>query len=285
MAEYFIRQGNREEGPLDLFSVVRRIRSGRITRETLIARTGEEQFRSAAAFEELREVLVEAEQAGSVPGQERRMQLGYLALMRGGVEFLMQHVTVCVYAGIFLLTLILGAALLVSIFGTLVGTLLAGVFGAFTFFLFLISMLRRCRMQLVGPRFFRDVLKRFGKQLLVVSLPLGILVFALPVVIAHFMGPLALIIILFPGSLVMLWLFYAPVLVVDRGMKANAALRQSFAMMGSIGGDNFITLYLVLLTNFIAATIPVFLLVTLPITLSALCEVYDTQFNQFYAEL
>ncbi len=281
--QYYIEEEHHQLGPFDLISMIRKIRNGQVGRQTPVMVQGEETYRPAESIDDLADVFIEME-SSVVVEEAPKVSLGFMQLAKRGAEFFAQNLIMSVYTGVFLLL----AVILNTIIATVTGTgpvfiIIAGIIGYFLFSLYLMATLRKARMQLLSGHFFVNMVKRSGLHILGVSALIALPVFVVPTILASLAGPLLLALILLPGSLLMMWFFYAPFYAADHGMGTIDALSASMHAVRSIGGDNFISLYLVLFVNFIAATIPIFLLLTLPITIGALCEVYDDHFNQFNA--
>lgn len=281
--EFYIEHERQHVGPYDVMSVIRKIRNGEITRQTLIHEEGDETSRAVGEDPLFSEIFAEMDREGAGEEGDNKLTLGIKELFRNATDVLLQNMVMSVFTGIALF-LIIVSVLGVYMFShnVVVTSLLGAILGYFLFTLYQMSILRKTRMQLIGKRFFVSLIKRSGRQLLIVSAIIGTLVFALPVLLSQLVGPLALALILLPGSFVLLAMFYAPILVADRGIGAMAALRGSISAVKSLGRDNIITIYLVLLINFIGAgAFFVPLLITLPLTIAILCEIYDDHLNQF----
>lgn len=281
--EYFIEYERQHYGPYDLISMIRKVRNGQVTRETVIICEEIETPTPAGEIPVFSEVFHELEREGNEEMNAPRLHLGFAPLVKSALEVLMTNLSLCVYTGVFLLAVIMVAFALYSISGNgVVTALLGSIAGYFFFALYQMAVLRKTRMQLLTGAFFISMCKRFGLQLLIVSALAGACVFALPILLAQVMGPVMLALILLPGSLLMLALFYAPILVADRGVSAAEAIRGSIGALKSLGSDNFIVIYMLLVMNYIAACLFMIpLLITLPMTVAAFCELYDDHLNQF----
>ena len=56
-------------------------------------------------------------------------------------------------------------------------------------------------------------------------------------------------------------------------------ISSSAAFLKKLGGDNIVTIYTLILINYIAAAPIIFLLITLPLTVAVLNEVYDDNYS------
>lgn len=280
--EYFIEYESQQYGPYDMMSMIRKIRNGQITRETVLYEAGEETPVRASDVAKFYEVFIELDQEIQEDGQDNRLSLSFKRLFRGAWDLLMMNLVTSVYTGALLLFVVVLGFIAYTAVGGLVGAFLGSILGYFLFGLYQLAILRKTRMQLVTGHFFIALVKRSGLQLLIVSAIAGSLIFAIPLLLSQLLGPLAMALILIPGSVIMLTLFYAPILVADRGIGATEAIRGSMSAIKSLGGDNFITIYMFFLMNYIGASILLVpLLFTLPMTVAAFCELYDDHLNQF----
>lgn len=281
--EFFIEHERQNYGPYDLMSMIRKIRSGQITAHTVVFSGGEETGRHASDIPVFYEVFMELAREANEESYDGAAPLTLVGLLKGALETFSLNLILSLYTGTLLL-LIIGLCLAIYVLtgGILVTALVGGIAGCFLFALYQMAILRKTRMQLVGLGFFIGIIKRCGLALLLVSVITGVFVFAVPIILTEAVGPVALALILLPGSFIMLAALFAPMLAVDRGMGGIEALRGSCAALRTLGRDNIITLYLLLLMNFIgAAFLLVPLLMSLPLTIAALCEVYDEHLNQF----
>lgn len=282
MDEFYIDYNHQQLGPYDLMTMIRKIRNGQITRETIVYASSVEGAQKAGDLHHFFEIFIEAEQERAQAGSGEKRPLSFVQMIKAGLESLTMNLVMSVYTGIFLIVFVA----VVGAFFTLIGggavlMLLISIVAYFLFSLYLLAILRKTRMQLLSMQYFKSILQRSGLQLLIVSALLGLVIFGIPGLIAVFTGPVALALILLPGSVLMMLFLFAPIAVADRGLKAKEALLFSKQAVMSLGRDNFIALYLVLLVNFIGgAILLVPLLLTLPVTISALCEVYDEHFNE-----
>ncbi len=281
MDEFYIEYNHQQLGPYDLMTMIRKIRNGQVTRDTIVQVSSMEGARKAGDWHHFFEVFIEADQERAQGNSSEKRSLSFVQMIKAGLETLSMNLVMSVYTGIFLIAFVLiVGALFALIGGGAVLMLLIGIVAYFLFSLYLLAILRKTRMQLLSAQYFKSILKRSGLQLLAVSSLLGLLIFGVPGVIAALTGPFALALILLPGSVLMMLFLFAPIAVADRGLKAKEAMQFSKQAMKSLGRDNFIALYLVLLVNFIGGTLLLVpLLLTLPVTIAALCEVYDDHFN------
>lgn len=281
--EYYIEYESQRYGPYDMMSMIRKIRNGQVTHETIVFEAGEDTPLRASDVARFYEVFIELEQEGQEEGPDSKLSLGFKRLFKGAWELLAMNLVASVYTGALLLFVVVFGFAAYATVGEFVGAFLASILGYFLFGLYQMAILRKTRMQLVTGNFFVALVKRSGLQLLIVSAIAGSIIFAVPILLAQItVSPLPLALILIPGSFVMLALFYAPILVADRGIGAFEAIRGSISAIKSLGSDNFITIYMFFLMNYIGASLLLVpLLLTLPMTVAAFCELYDDHLNQF----
>ncbi len=281
--EFYIELERQHYGPYDLMSIIRKIRSGQIIEETVIFAAGEEEGSPAGRMPVFRDVFLEMADEAATDGTERATSLKFSFLLKNAFETFAMNLVMSLYTGMLLLGIIILGLAIYTVTGNFeITALLGSIFGCYAFMLYQMAILRKTRMQLIGFGFFTSIIRRRGLHLLIVSAILGTIVFAIPIILSDTVGPMTLALILLPGSFILFAMVYAPFFVADRGIGAFEAMRCSCSSLSSLGRDNVITLYLVFLLNFIGAGIlGVPLLLSLPLTLTALCEVYDEQLNQF----
>ena len=284
---YYIEEENgQRSGPFDLVSMVRKIRGHRVTPQTMILLDREETHgRPASHLPEFGDIFKEIagqqqQVATQEPGEFRTIRI--IPALKNGIEFVTNNFLATICTGAVLLMQVIAVFLLsmLSFGNSFLHATLAVFVCYFLFAIYQIIILRLSRMQLITPEFLSALLKRSVFPLLIISLAVGF-IFLIPVLLSLAVSPLALVLILMPGTLLMIPYLYAPLLVYDQGISASEALSLSKKMMKDIGKDNAMTLYMILLINFVAAAfllIPVIL--TLPITLAAMSEIYDEYFSR-----
>jgi hypothetical protein len=282
--EFYLELDGRKQGPFDTIAMIRKIRGGRLKRMDVVWLGWDGDRVSAVDIADFQLIFDEYDE--EVFSQEMKpvaqRVYGVKDLIMGGVEFVMQNPIVLVFTGIFFVLGLGGAALFSSI--PMAGLLFSSVWFYGVFSVFQVSMLRKNRMQLVTPEFLSVVLIRFGVQLGIASAIMGLIIFGLPGFLAHVTAqPLVMLLMLLPGSVVWMFFFFAPLLIMDRGMKAIPALGYSFNMVRRMGSQNMITIYTTLILNYIVAPSGILLVISLPVTLIAMCELYDSFFNQYEA--
>lgn len=274
--DYYIFNGEQLDGPFDLISMVRKIRNDRLYRKSMVCTHPDYPPRCADEFPELLGVFDEEEDdtlAEMKPDRHHRLSLGYL--LKEGVDFLRTNQIMSVFSGLVLMAALAGSFALGHI---LEGVGLYIITSVWCYYLFMVLQaltIRKTRMQIITGDFLSNMFRVMGMRLLMLSTLAGMLTIALPLILIHFAGLYALGLILFPGSLVMLMLLFAPLLIVDRNYTVSEAIQKSAKMAFGSGTDNMTTLYFLLLINFIAGPFVIALLITLPITMSALSVAYD----------
>ena len=103
--------------------------------------------------------------------------------------------------------------------------------------------------------------------------------FSIPAFTSVFSIPLAVALLFIPGTLVVCFTYFAGLLIVDRGFSTLQSIKGSAGFLKKLGGDNTVTIYTLILINYIAAAPLILLLVTLPLTVAALNEIYDEHYS------
>lgn len=282
--EYFLEINGRKTGPFDAVAMMRKIRGGRVKR-TDVVWLGWSGDRVSAFdvpdfhefFDEYDDLRLQQEMKAVVP-----MLPTIKDMLVSALDLVMQNLVILVFTGVFLAVAFGGAALLSVI--PVLGSALSGVWFFIVLALYQIVLLRKNRMQLVTPDFIVTVFKRFGVHIAIAASIIGVLVLGLPALLAQLADmPLLMMLVLLPGSLVWMVFYFAPLLVVDRGLKGFSALGYSVNMMRRVGGQNLITFYTLLIINYIVAPTGLLLVISLPLTMLAISDMYDNFFNQFEA--
>ena len=284
LMEYFVEKNGKPVGPYDLMSMIRKVRNKAINTEDKVIVGAGGEAKPAFEIAELREIFDESERFISVEPLKNDgiTTLKFDELMGKGLEFFKNHANLSLITGVFLLIVVFGNYLLNSVFSSLLFVVFSSIWNCFAFSVFQIIILRKTRMQLASSHYIIKTVKRYSLQLLIYSAIVGLAILIIPLSVTSLSGsPYPLLLILFPGSLLMMAFFYVPILIVDQGVPALQAFGQSLSFLKRMGGENSALLYTFLLANFIAATLLVLpILITLPITFGILSEMYDEHYNQ-----
>lgn len=277
MTDYYIFDGNRRVGPYDMVAIIRKIRNYSVFRETPLYRDFDEEAQPAVRMPEFYDVFNELEQEPTLSDKRELPRLTFPATLKSGYEFLKLNTFSTVLTGLMLLVFLVSVAVFSKVIGGIPLGIIVSTFGYFAFVIYLLCIHRKSRMQLLTREFYHITFRKCGLRLLVVATITAATVFYLPIFIGAFAGPaVEYFLILIPGTFILTFLFFAPLLIVDRGMKPIPALKASIHNLRSLGFDNTLVIYLLILLNFSPLVI-----ITLPITLGALCEIYDTHFNEY----
>jgi len=209
-----------------------------------------------------------------------KAHITFKSLIERAKDFLETHSLGIPIAGGFILGIIVAIFLMQSLIPIDIGfKIAAGVFGYFIFMLMQVSYMRMVRMQPLSIGFITSTIKRYGLSMLGASAIIATIAFSIPAMLGNLSMPLAIILLFIPGTLVVCFTYYAPILIVDRGFSAIQAVTGSAAFLKKLGADNIVTIYTLILINYIAAAPIILLLVTLPVTVAVLNEIYDDHYS------
>lgn len=282
--QYFIEENGQKIGPFDFISMIRKIRCGRLTRKDVVYLDYLGDRVTAGQLSELEDIFTEyddaIEQTSVAPDVVTNLSL--MRLVKDGVEYLERNMIVPVIVGAYLLCVVVCTGILVKRFPEMIAYPLSAVL-AFTLFSALqVGMLRKNRMQIVTSEYLSSSIRRSGFSLFTISVITGLLSVGIPCIAAiHFHNPLLYGLIVFPGSFVWFLLFFAPLLVIDRGISSFAAMGHSGTLWRKIGFGNLVVLYTLWMTNYILGATGILLVITLPLTIVVMCDIYDSYFNQY----
>ena len=280
--EYFIVVEGAKQGPFDIVSMIRKIRNGQLLPDSLITDTAIGDPVPAMEFSNLREVFEEQAVIGNTENTQpvHTTSITFKSLFERAKDFLDSHSMGIPIAGGFILTIIIAAFAIKSLIPIdLVHPLIASIIGYFIFMLMQASYLRMVRMQPLSIGYIISTLKRYGVSMFVVSIIVGITAFGIPAIASSFSVPLAIILLFIPGTLITCFTYFAALLIIDRGFSPMQGISSSAAFLKKLGGDNIVTIYTLILINYIAAAPIIFLLITLPLTVAVLNEVYDDNYS------
>lgn len=274
--DYFIHvEGQTPEGPLDLVAIIRRIRNGSITEETLIAVGGQGNPRQIVSYTEFSTFFAEdrALLAGAAGVVVRRRTL--LGQLKVGFEFLNENWWVSIYSGAFMFLWVM----IWAVFGkpeSLFGITLAIFLSYFLTGPYLYGLMRLMRGH---PLAFGSVLShtlRGSVGLVVASLIVAMLMLPLAALITKVLSGTGLVlgVPLFFIVLLTLWtaFAYVPLLVLEKKRDFYDAVRESLAATFGRGAEKLGIVFALVAINFILFPL---LLLILPISMAGLLDMYE----------
>lgn len=264
--QYFIITDHGEEGPYDLLSIVRKVKNGSLTAETKVRLDGQTEPTTAAQAEGIAELFApEDEEEKTTASLNDVRQYDVKRIFLEGWEFVSMHQTTVITTGLFIVMALIGGVICARV-------PLVGIALTFTFLFVLFS----CYVYLItkktrGQAFhFIDILPILQSSL--VPLTLAGLVLSIPVI-------LGTILLLVPGLFVITFYLFTPMLIMEQKRGFWEAMEVSRKKVMSMGSHNIGVLLALVVANFVGLICFLFpLLITLPLTVSELSEIYDDQF-------
>lgn len=268
--EYYVVSDKGEEGPFDLVSIVKRVRGGKVTRDTLIRNTPGGEALPAAQVPTMAEFFVEhTSQASRTNYEEAARKSRTYDLKQtfvNGVNFLKLNQAAAVYTGLYLIVTIATIAIfrLPGIAGALITACLCYIL--FSGFLFI--MLKRSRGQMFNLLGVIQEMKSHFLPLLLAG------------AIVSTLTGIGLVLLIGPGLLVLTCYIFTPLLILEKNMSFWEAMETSRKTVLNMGSHNMGVLLALVVANFLATILFLFpLLLTLPITTNALSEIYDDLYS------
>lgn len=269
--KFYIVDNGKKEGPFDLLAMIRKIRSGVVQTDTMIQTEGQASPQEAFSIPKLQDIFQEKEEADAASANLTFRKHSLQSCLRGGWMFFQSNQISTVYTGVFILALIMVTTLFhfaLSGFLRVPGYLAAAVLGFFGLSLYMFFILRMNRGQPTDVDFMKTVVVDYFKPLITAS---GCIALA-----ASF-GTILLVI---PGLFVLTMYIFTPLLIIDHKMEFWDAMETSRKLVLGSGIDNMGIIFALVVINFVGGLL-IFLplLFSLPVTMSALCEMYDELFN------
>lgn len=263
---YYIRYETHQDGPFDLVTMIRKIRKGTIPPETLVMEEKEQEAQPARQHPQLNGFFSEMENDYvSEEAVTTISNLNFSGIMAYGWDFFSNNLIAGFLSGITILaTLLYALIIIIATKASVIPSIfLTGI--AATFFLCgFIFLLQRLQRQL--PFSFSALNEFYGNNW--GNITLFSCVFSLII----FTGFLLFII---PGIILLGYIAFAPILVVDRNYHFWHAIESSYHTVK----NHKLKLHPIILglvgLNIIAGIFVLPLLVTLPITFVAVLELYN----------
>lgn len=277
---YYIQENGKTLGPLDLVGLIKKIRNGTVRKDTKVSKEADGEFNDASGVPELDEFFRDLEEGGAQRVSVQIADLSLKNVAQRGIRFLQLNPFATVYVAVFLLIAVTLA--LVSTQLPILGFLISVVLSFVMFSLVMYSMLRLARGQLIEFEELRIRLRASWKELAKLSglIAIGVMVLGLLVSFLTAASVVLFVVLAIPALFAVTFLIFVPLLILERNMPwREAVATSSNAILGG-GTQNLGVIFAVIVTNLVAAVLFVFpLLVVLPASLGALCELYDEMFH------
>lgn len=264
--QYYLITDQGEEGPFDLLALVRKAKNGALMPESMVRVDGEKTTAPASKTPGVADLFADLDEEDDVTASAHNVrQYDVKKLFLEGWEFVTAHQTTVIMTGLFMVIALIGGVICSNV--PLVGIALTFtfLFVMFSCYIFLIAKKTR------GQAFHLvDILPVLQRSL--VPLVLAGLVLSIPVIVG-------LILLLVPGLFVITFYLFTPMLIMEQKRSFWEAMEMSRKKVMSMGSHNIGVLFSLVVANFVAIICFLFpLLITLPLTMSELSEIYDDQF-------
>jgi hypothetical protein len=288
MNEYYIITDESRAGPYDIVALVRKIRNGSLTQDTLVEADASKQVKPAQEWSELVDFFSNDNEEVIENTAGHLQSHSLTRTLEGGVRFLQSNLISTVFSGVLILAVffLLAISLLLPDSMHLPGYIICFILSHFLLSFYMLSVLRMTRGQPVDIYIFSKIVPHIGQLFLaslLITIPadigLGFLVSGLTDS-SWVIAIIGLFIFAVPGLLALALFAFSPILIFDQNYKVFKAMQISFKSIVKSGTENTGVLFSLLAINFVAglfALLP--MAITLPITTSALTEIYDEFFG------
>lgn len=267
--QLYILENGSKDGPFDLITMIKKIRNHSVTAETMVFDEKNETPVPAGQHRKLQEVFRELEQETRTPHFSQGATYSFGKVMSVGWQFLQTNPVISLFTGVFLLTVIVMATLMHLLLPEPLRVLGYFVMIVLTFYLLSAYMMALLRMSHGQPV---DILKILGR---VGWYSQSLLVAASIVALLTLVG---MVLLAIPGLFVLTIYIFTPLLIIEGDMEFWDAMEASRKAIMSRGTDMLGIIFGLVVINFISAMLIIPLLISLPITFGALCELYDEFF-------
>jgi hypothetical protein len=264
---------------LDLLGIIRRIRTNSLEKRTLIATDVKSEPCEAYLYPELYELFVEQDrilQDAEYVTEEPNKNI--FSLLKHGVGILKDDMSSAALTGLFILMslAITGGANMEL--PTIAAALIAPLLCYFLFNSCLIAHLRLSRVQLLSFSLIGKTYKNKGLDLFLATLPPALLGFTLPWILSDYLGWKIWIFAALLIVPIMAYFLYLPVIIFDKEIGFKDALKLNHQAITQFGIGFFAQITILLGINLLVGP---FVLLTLPITMLAIMQLYDDYFVDY----
>ena len=264
---------------LDLLGVIRRIRTNNLDKRTMIATDVKSEPCEAYLYPELYELFMEQDrilQDAEYVVEDPNKNI--LSLIKHGVGILKDDMSSVAITGLFILFSLTITGVANMQLPMVVSAIIVPLICYFLFGSCLIAHLRLSRVQLLSLNLLGKTYKKRGLDLLLSILPPALLGFTLPWILSHYLGWRIWIfapILIIP---IISYFLYLPIIIFDKEISFKQAFILNHKAITQFGFSFFAQIIILLSINMLMGP---FILLTLPITLLAVMQLYDDYFVDY----
>ena len=264
MQYYYINNHNKKDGPHDLVTMMRRIRSGAVVPDTLIYKEHDAEAAPAFSINELSPFF-------NNPVEDVRTELesspeisSIIKIFKKGWRFTLEHQGMSVFAG--------GILLISWMFGMLANGILhntaSSIMASWIMFLFLQS----CFFA-VAIRLYRGQKTDMAFLEYTLAPVIGKISFA--AVLFSFAIITALPVFIFPGVIAMLTITYIPMFILDYNYSVKQTITSIYSLLGRMEKSAFAKLCFITFCYMIGIALIIPIPIVMPIMAGCLCSIYE----------
>lgn len=280
--DFYIRDENQQDGPYDLMGIIRKIRNGSITEDTLLAPSAFEEALPANQYPQLSDVFEEkkhrdadAANFSASPIYQRDL----MSYLHSGIDLLRGNMAVSIYTAVFVVLWLVVAMMLTVNFSPIPMTI--GIIAMyFIFGGYLYGLIRYVRGNPVDPAAILSRMMDTAVPMLVVSGVVAGLMLPVILITRYFiegaMLTIGLPIVLSCLLFIMTFLAFTPMLILDKNKDFWDALSGSKKVIMQNNGQKLGIVFACLAINFLLLPL---LPLTLPITMGALVDMFEEKFG------
>lgn len=282
MQQFYILDQNQRLGPFDLVAMMKKIRNHRLKPGDMVLEEGEETPMRACELEALRPFFDEASKESTVAGPTRHnldtLELMELLRYSWGEYERIQNASLYV-GGLSLAIITLSLILNALLPATLVTLLAIALIGASLYVIILLVHFQK-ENRPVGPWLIPALNSARGYRLLLTGAVIAILCFAIPAMSLHYIGPLALLLLL-PGCMVFGLFSLTPLIWLDAPDDTSVTSIALSGMQWHLAQDldtigKLLSITCLNLAALLCFFFPIF--ISLPVTFLALSEIYKSYY-------
>ncbi len=284
--EYYVVIEGQKQGPFDLLSLIKKVRNGTLTRETLVSDNLETGFRPAVDFEELKPILKQGSEVGVANRMPSASKFSLKDILSEGVDLWARRVvSYTIGAGSilaigFAVSFTLKQVQILADFPVVINYVVSVLITSL-FCLFFNFVLITKRAQEIDYKDIANAAKESLPRILIFSALFSIYTLLFGINIKA--GILGLGIVLMVST----FLIFVPFLIQDAGMGLRDAARVSIDRVKTIGSEGFGVILALVAINLAVAVVPAMisknlfvfgLFISIPLTTAAIAHVYDRVF-------
>lgn len=281
VSEFYIFNDNVSTGPFDTLSLLRKVRKGEFTPNTLVAKDSHDEPQAAREFIELSELFNSDSDTETIaplePFRAQPIRIG--TILKQGADGFLSHQSIALFFAVLLIIVAGTAILLTPLFGAHIALPIVAPLALTSIMLLSAIALRHARRRPMGLEQFNMILGNCTLPNLFVSLTIGVIAISLPLILSTSINPIFAFTSFLLSPLLALHSF-TPFYIADHPeLSTFEAMQRSREAILYVGTPAIIALCVLWCMMLVTYSTALLALLFIPIAVTGLAEYYEAHLS------